>query len=79
VYSVDVEGDRSLTMHHYRQNNVPLNDDSSEVLKHLRTLWGFDVYLHSLGDDGKVIKSYSCAERNHSGDQLELDANQLII
>lgn len=79
VFSVDVEGDRSLTMHHYRQNNIPLNDDASEVLKHLRTLWGFDVYLHSLNDDGKVLKSYSCAQRNTPNDQLELDTNQLII
>ena len=61
VYSVDIEGDRSLTLHHYRQNNAPLSDDTSEVLKHLRKLWGFDVYMHSLDDEGKVAKSYSCA------------------
>ncbi|EAT12799.1 SpoVR family protein [Bermanella marisrubri] len=60
VYKVDVEGDRSLTLHHYRQDNVPLGDDSNEVLKHLRRLWGFDVYLHSIDDQGKVAKTYSC-------------------
>lgn len=79
VYNVDIEGDRSLTMHHYRQNNVPLNDDASEVIKHLRTLWGFDVYLHSLDEDGKVVKSYTCAERNKNGDQLELDSDPVQL
>lgn len=64
VYSVDIEGDRSLTLHHYRQDNAPLNDDTSEVIKHLRELWGFDVFLHSMNESDKVAKSYACtAER----------------
>ncbi len=61
-------------IHHYRQNNIPLNDDSVDVIKHLRTLWGFDVYLHSLDEQGKVSKSYSCSQSHKSeGSQLELN------
>jgi len=76
VYSVDVTGDRSLTLHHYRNNNIPLNDDASEVIKHLRTLWGFDVYLHSINDQGKTIKSYSCSQTaNSPSEQLEFNAD----
>ncbi len=73
VYSVDMEGDRSLTLHHYRQNNIPLNEESMDVIKHLRTLWGFDVYLHSLDEKGNVSKSYSCSQSHKAtDDQLEL-------
>ena len=74
VYSVDIEGDRSLTLHHYRQDNTPLNEDATEVLKHLRELWGFDVYLHSLDSENKVAKSYACAsDRKPSDDETEYE------
>ena len=74
VYSVDIEGDRSLTLNHYRHNNIPLTEQSTEVLKHLRTLWGFDVYLNSVDADGKVVNSYSCAMHKSAQEQLELNA-----
>lgn len=73
VFSVDIEGDRSLTLNHFRHNNIPLTDDASEVLKHLRTLWGFDVYLNSVDAEGKVVNSYSCAMHKSTDEQLELD------
>ncbi len=62
IYNVDIDGDRSLTLHHYAQNNIPLADDAPDVLQHIRTLWGFDVYLHSLDDDKKVVNSFSCSK-----------------
>ncbi|PCK09800.1 MAG: SpoVR family protein [Alteromonadaceae bacterium] len=60
VYSVDVRGDRSLTLHHYRHNRKPLKDgDTDEVLKHVHRLWGFDVHLHSMEGD-KAEQSFTC-------------------
>lgn len=62
VYSVEVRGDRSLTLHHYMHNRRPLGDSTHEVLKHLHRLWGFDVHLHSV-DGGEVKQSYHCPQK----------------
>ncbi len=71
IVDVDLEGDRSLMLHHLRDNNKPLNDDMDEVMKHLRRLWGFDVHLFSLGDD-QVIKEYHCTDEGmHHGEMDE--------
>ena len=51
VQSVDVRGDRSLTLRHHQHNGRPLNDETTEVLKHLKRLWGYDVRLESLKGD----------------------------
>ena len=51
VYDVDIRGDRSLTLRHFRHNRKPLSDDTNEVLKHIHRLWGFDVHLHSVEGD----------------------------
>lgn len=59
VYNVDVRGDRSLTLHHYMHNRRPLAGSTSEVLKHLHRLWGFDVHLHSV-DGGDIKQSFHC-------------------
>ncbi len=60
VYSVDIRGDRSLTLHHSQFNRQPLEPESStEVLKHIHRLWGFDVHLHSLCDD-EIKESFHC-------------------
>jgi spore cortex formation protein SpoVR/YcgB (stage V sporulation) len=48
VHHVDIRGDRSLTLRHNQHNGRPLNDETTEVLKHLRRLWGYDVRLESL-------------------------------
>ncbi len=63
VFSADIRGDRSLTMHHYRHNRKPLDDNANEVLKHVHRLWGFDVHLHSLQDD-KIMQSFHCPIRD---------------
>lgn len=55
VYAVNLRGDRSITLHHTRHNNIPLNDEVDDVLKHVHRLWGFDVHLESF--DGDELKA----------------------
>jgi stage V sporulation protein R len=54
VQNVKINGDRSLTLRHIPNNHVPLDDSLHEVLKHLHRLWGFDVSLEQVGDDGEI-------------------------
>jgi stage V sporulation protein R len=54
VFNVDRRGDRSLTLRHFRYNRRPLADSSDEMLRHLRRLWGFDVRLESVDEQGRV-------------------------
>ncbi len=62
VYNVDIRGNRSLTLHHIQDPQYrPLGPDTNEVLRHLRRLWGFDVYLHTLRN-GDIVKTYSCTK-----------------
>jgi len=64
VYSADIRGDRSLTMHHHRHNRKPLDEKSAnEVLKHVHRLWGFDVHLHSL-QEGEIQQSFTCPSKS---------------
>lgn len=66
IHSVDMRGDRSLTLHHTQQDRKPLDDTSSEeVLKHLHRLWGFDVHLHSLEDE-HIVNSYHCPPKEET-------------
>ncbi|MCY7296841.1 SpoVR family protein [Alteromonas sp. a30] len=52
VYNVDVKGDRSLTLRYIPQNDIPLSDSKSEVLKHLHRLWGFPIKLEVAPPNG---------------------------
>ncbi|VWX55528.1 conserved hypothetical protein [Burkholderiales bacterium 8X] len=54
VWSVNLRGDRSLTLRHTQHNDRPLHEDSQEVLKHVARLWGFDVHLESVDSQGRV-------------------------
>jgi len=54
AYHVDVRGDRSLTLRHYRYNRRPLSDTLDEMLLHVRRLWGFDVRMESVDENGRV-------------------------
>ena len=62
VYSVDVRGDRSITLRHNRNSRKPLNKDTDEVLRHIHQLWGFDVRLESL-QNNEVAETYYCPPR----------------
>ena len=57
IYSVDLRGDRSLTVRHLQHDRIPLHqEDADEVLKHLRHLWRFDVHLESVEDDSVPLE-----------------------
>ena len=60
VLSVDIEGNRSLTLRHTQNNRVPLADNTFEVMKHLHTLWKFPVILQTMDTTGQVVSQYHC-------------------
>ena len=60
VWSVDVHGNRSLTLRHTQFLRRPLNNQTDEVLKHVARLWGFDVYLDTMDDSGSIIHRNIC-------------------
>jgi stage V sporulation protein R len=64
VYSVDLQGDRTLTLHYTQQNRVPLAKTTDEVMKHLHTLWQFPVQLKTLDSNGQVISESLCPPNN---------------
>lgn len=69
ITSIDIRGDRSMTLQHHRHNRKPLGESTSEVLKHLHRLWGFDIHLESI-QDGKVAQTVHCPDPSA---QLETD------
>lgn len=60
VYDVDLRGDRSLTLRHYRYNGRPLADNVDEMLRHIRRLWGFEVRLETVDERGHVESLVEC-------------------
>ncbi len=65
VYGVDRWGDRSLTLRHYMVNRKPLDQDTTtEVLKHLRRLWGFNVKLESVDSTDHIRAAYEISEND---------------
>ncbi len=60
VWSVDMQGDRSLTLRHSQYQRRPLNHQTGEVLKHVARLWGFDVFLETVDNQGKVLTRQEC-------------------
>ncbi|WP_374334737.1 SpoVR family protein [Leeia sp.] len=60
VWNVNVRGDRSLTLRHFQHQRRPLNGNTTEVLKHVARLWGFNVHLESVDNDGTVTQTWDC-------------------
>ena len=60
VFSVDLEGNRALTLQHTQHNRIPLADSTNEVLKHLHTLWKFPIVLQTVDQAGQVTAQYHC-------------------
>ncbi|OBS08432.1 SpoVR family protein [Acidihalobacter prosperus] len=60
IYDVDRRGDRSLTLRHTRHNRRELGESTDEVLRHLARLWGFDVRLETVFEDGSVEITHEC-------------------
>ena len=61
VWSVNLRGDRSLTLRHTQHNDRPLHKEASEVLKHVARLWGFDVHLESVDSRGHITRYKAAA------------------
>jgi len=65
VWSVNLRGDRSLTLRHTQHNSRPMGDATQEVLKHVARLWGFDAHLESVDPQGRVDKRWTAAGPRH--------------
>jgi spore cortex formation protein SpoVR/YcgB (stage V sporulation) len=59
VFSVDLEKDRTLTLHHMQHNRIPLGASTPAVLRHLHTLWKFPVVIQSRTPEGDVATEYT--------------------
>ena len=65
VYSVDLQGDRSLTLRYTQNNRIPLGNTTMDVLKHLHSLWKFPVKLQSVDENDKVNAEFICPPQPH--------------
>jgi spore cortex formation protein SpoVR/YcgB (stage V sporulation) len=62
VYNVNHQGDRTLTLRHYKDKNRPLSDTTDEVIKHLHRLWGFKVEIETEASDGSTEITHRCPQ-----------------
>ena len=59
VVSVNIEGNRGLTLHYTQHNRIPLSNTATDVLKHLHALWQFPVILKTVDNNtGQVTAQY---------------------
>ncbi len=66
VWSVNVRGDRALTLRHSMHKRRPLEEATArEVLRHVARLWGFDVRLESVDDDGALCQVFDVKAPPH--------------
>ncbi len=63
ITKADIKGDRSLTLEYFSQNNVPLNNETKEVLKHIHYLWQFKVKLVEQCKPGNYKVIAECPEQ----------------
>lgn len=63
VFSVDIEGDRSLTLQYTQHNRVPLGKTTQEVMKHVYALWKFPVVLNTVSATGETLQTHHCPEK----------------
>ena len=66
VYSVEIEGDRSLTLCYTQQNNITLGHNVNEILQHLYTLWQFPVILKTIDAANNTVAEYHCPFSAHN-------------
>ena len=60
IVAFDRDGDRSLTLRHHQRRGRPLTDAASQVVAHLRRLWGFTVRLETWDEERKVGDVMEC-------------------
>ncbi|MDQ6618586.1 MAG: SpoVR family protein [Pseudomonadota bacterium] len=61
VTRYDRHGDRSLTLRHQLRRGRPLTHSCTQVMAHLRRLWGFTVRLETWEDDVKLGSILECS------------------
>jgi spore cortex formation protein SpoVR/YcgB (stage V sporulation) len=61
VLRYDRDGDRSLTLRHHRRRGRPLTEAATQVVVHLRRLWGFGVRLETWEGEDQVGEVIECA------------------
>jgi len=54
VWNVDIQGDRSLTLRHFKYKRRPLGESWKEMLRHVGNLWSFRVTLEEEDESGSV-------------------------
>lgn len=62
VYSVDRKGDRSLVLRHTQYHRMSLDESANEVIKHVARLWGFNIRLETVAEDGSVVDTIECGK-----------------
>lgn len=68
IISVDIEGDRSLTLQYTQRQRIPLGKTTEDVLKHLYRLWKFPVVLKAVNEQQEITAEYHCPPKAHSFD-----------
>jgi stage V sporulation protein R len=66
IYDIHLEGDRTLTLHYYQHDKIPLDNHVHDVLKHLYHLWKFPIKLIVLDDNKNCVTEYNCPQRSNS-------------
>ncbi|MBL8444721.1 MAG: SpoVR family protein [Zoogloeaceae bacterium] len=74
VWSVDLRGDRSITLRYQPYRRRPLADSADQVMKHFARLWGFTVRLESINDDGRVELLQETRTEKRHGHRIDEDA-----
>jgi spore cortex formation protein SpoVR/YcgB (stage V sporulation) len=64
VINAEIDGDRSLTLKYTPHQNAPLADSKNEVIKHLYSLWQFDVILVQDNEQGDEDVIARCPEKD---------------
>ena len=53
------DSDRKLVLHHQSYNGrMLIKNHAEQTMKHLRLLWGFDVSLETIDQNGRTLKTY---------------------
>jgi len=60
VIRFDRDGDRALTLRHLRHRGRPLTETTTQVVAHLRRLWGFAVRLETWENDVRIGDVVEC-------------------
>jgi stage V sporulation protein R len=65
VTKADMKGNRLLTVQNRTQKKVLLHDDmAKESVQHLAYLWGYDVRVETVDENGKVLQYYTAEVEN---------------